>query len=250
MLEKVMLSLKEELKAVKREIEEHRYFIDRGNIDGVMYGVILKNKMYFTLTANNSTLFPTIDFDDIIFIYKKRNTEKYKDRKKTCNSDTGDSNLEVDFDSYLKLYGSEGNKLIIKRSVSEYLPDIKSDIEYLLNEKYWEKNIEDDYDWEDEYYEYDQEHSCWNVSICNKYFSVDPQTSEEDLKTILEHIDDISYVMKHYMWDTVVGDIEEFCDLLDNDYKLNREYLLSSKYIEVAEECCGKFTIDQIKARL
>jgi len=52
MLEKVMLSLKEELKAVKREIEENRYFVDKCDIDGVMYGVILKNKMYFTLTAN------------------------------------------------------------------------------------------------------------------------------------------------------------------------------------------------------
>lgn len=237
MLEKVMLSLKEELKAVKREIEENRYFVDKGDIDGVMYGVILKNKMYFTLTANNSTLFPTIDFDDIIFIYKKRNTEKYKDRKKTCNSDTGDSNLEVDFDSYLKLYGSEGNKLVIKRSVSEYLPDIKADIEYLLNEKYWEKNIEDDYEWEDEYYEYDQKHSCWNVVIHNKYFSIDPQTSEEDLKTVLENIDDISYVVKDGTWDTAVGDIDDFCE----GFKQTK--LTTGKYLKLVEILRGALCV-------
>lgn len=241
MLEKIMLSLKEELKAVKREIEEHRYFIDRGDIDGVMYGVILNNKMYFILTANSSTLFPTIDFNDIDFIYKKRNTEKYKDRKKICNSDTGDSNLEVDFDSYLRLYDATGNKLVIKRSVPEYLPYIKADIEYLRNEKYWEKNIEDDYDWEYEYYEYGQKHSCWNVVIHNKYFSVDPQTSEEDLKTVLEHMNNILYVVKDCTWDTAVGDIDDFCE----GFKPTK--LTTGKYLKLVEIFKDVFSIVSAK---
>jgi hypothetical protein len=240
MLDNIMLSLKEELKNIKHEIEENRYFTTKGNIDGVIYGVILKDKTYFTLTANNSTLFPTIDFNDICFIYKKRDIDKHSDRKETCNSDTGDSNIGVDFDSYLKLYNAFGNKLIIKRTVSEYLPEIKSDVEYLLSEKYWEKSIEDDYDWEDEFYTYSQDHSCWNVSIHSKYFSIDPQTSEDDLRTILKNIDNISYAMKDFIWDTVVGDIEDFCDFQNH----------GCHYIELAEKYCGNFTIDLMKARL
>jgi hypothetical protein len=244
MLEKVMLSLKEELKTIKQEIEENRYFTSTDDIDGIMYGVILNNKTYFTLLANNSTLFPTIDFNDICFIYKKRNVDKHKDRKKSCNSDTGDSNIDVDFESYLKLYKASGNKLVVKRSVSEYLRNIKAGIEYLLNEKYWEKNIEDDYDWENEFYIYGQNHSCWNISIYSKYFTLDPQTNEKDIKKILKHIEDISYVMKDSTWDTVVGDIDEFCD------SLNRQDITSMNYVHLAEEFCGCFNVDLIKARL
>lgn len=101
MLEKVMLSLKEELVKVKELIDRDRIYdiSDEEKLDfefGMHYMVIVENEYFYINLGSES--FPDVDFDKIKYISKHRlikNNTKY-DKNSYIDTDVGEYTTEDD----------------------------------------------------------------------------------------------------------------------------------------------------------
>jgi hypothetical protein len=89
-----MNELKEELRIIENIIKEKGLFITNDIVDGCTYGIILNNNTWLILEVNKSTIFPDINYDDIIFIKKDRYFYAGRDGQFISNnSDIGDYNV-------------------------------------------------------------------------------------------------------------------------------------------------------------
>ena len=100
-MDSYMKMLKEELVSVKNIIDTKGIFdIDSLNFDsdflnGFEYTVVLKDRSYFSV-ALGSTIFPNCNFDDIVYIRKRRGLD-VSDNKTClhCDSEIGNHNGDL-----------------------------------------------------------------------------------------------------------------------------------------------------------
>ena len=101
MLDSTMKVLKEELISVKNIIDTKGIFdidslrFESDFLNGFEYTAILKDGRYFSIVLG-STCFPNIDFNDIVYIRKRRGLD-VSDNKTClhCDSDIGDHNGDM-----------------------------------------------------------------------------------------------------------------------------------------------------------
>lgn len=109
----IMKTLKEELNRIKQSVANNGYFKGFTGNDGEQTAsmfVVLNSGDWFILGSNESTLFPSIDTDDIVFLMLVRGSHNDL-RYEFCNSDIGDYNCVDDcyggFFDYLKTYNGK-----------------------------------------------------------------------------------------------------------------------------------------------
>lgn len=119
------------------------------------------------------------------------------------------------------------------KEVRDYIPDIIETINYLKYKKYWDMNLDDDdYEYEDR--EFRQDHNCYGIIIDNCFYEADIWSDVETLDFILGNIHKTSYVVESFTFDTLVGNIDEFCDSfnISNNTNIDKyDYYLAVKEV-------------------